>query len=102
MQVIRSATHGDKLKALLVNEKLPASDRKRVETAIQKYGQWIATLQVAKGDAPKVLSILVEALNEYKRFIELDLIFDAHDDFLYRQKGQLKLDNTILEEFLPY
>ncbi|MEO1186882.1 MAG: Bpu10I family restriction endonuclease, partial [Cyanobacteria bacterium J06636_27] len=29
------------------------------------------------------------------------LIFDSTDNFLYRQKGQLKLDNTILEEFLP-
>jgi hypothetical protein len=29
------------------------------------------------------------------------LIFDSSDNFLYRQKGQLKLDNTILEEFLP-
>ena len=34
-------------------------------------------------------------------FIELNLIFDSPKDFLYRQKGQLKLDNTILEEFLP-
>jgi hypothetical protein len=33
--------------------------------------------------------------------IELDLIFDSPDNFLYHQKGQLKLDNTILEEFLP-
>ncbi len=44
---------------------------------------------------------LVEATNRYKRFIELELIFDSPANFLYRQKGQLKLDNTILEEFLP-
>ena len=44
---------------------------------------------------------LVESTNKYKRFIELDLIFDSSENFLYRQKGQLKLDNTILEEFLP-
>jgi hypothetical protein len=43
----------------------------------------------------------VEATNRYKIFIELDLIFDSPENFLYRQKGQLKLDNTILEEFLP-
>lgn len=46
--------HGDKLRALLRNEKLPA------------------------GDVPRV-----------------------QNDFLYRQKGQLKLDNTVIEEFLP-
>lgn len=32
----------------------------------------------------------------------LDLIFDNLSDFLYRQKGQLKLDNSIIEEFLPW
>ena len=47
------------------------------------------------------VSELVESTNRYKRFIELDLIYDSNNDFLYRQKGQLKLDNTILEEFLP-
>jgi hypothetical protein len=44
---------------------------------------------------------LVDITNRYKRFVELDLIFDSPENFLYRQKGQLKLDNTILEEFLP-
>jgi len=44
---------------------------------------------------------MVELLNEYKLKVEVDLIFDSQDNFLYRQKGQLKLDNTILEEFLP-
>ncbi|MEC4895846.1 MAG: Bpu10I family restriction endonuclease [Oscillatoria sp. PMC 1051.18] len=29
------------------------------------------------------------------------MIYDSTNNFLYRQKGQLKLDNTILEEFLP-
>lgn len=40
-------------------------------------------------------------LNEYKFYIDIDLIFDSTEDFLYRQKGQLKLDNTVIEEFLP-
>jgi hypothetical protein len=44
---------------------------------------------------------VVDATNRYKLSVELDLIFDSPGDFLYRQKGQLKLDNTILEEFLP-
>ena len=48
-----------------------------------------------------VVEKLVDATNLYKKFIELDLIFDSPENFLYRQKGQLKLDNTILEEFLP-
>src|SRR5208283_200181 len=35
-------------------------------------------------------------------FIDLNLIYDSDNDFLYRQKGQLKLDNSIVEEFLPW
>lgn len=103
MEVTRTAAHGDKLKALLINSKLPAADRERVETAVTKYDAWIESLKKVKGDTPKsILEGLVTALNDYKRYVELDLIFDADEDFLYRQKGQLKLDNTVLEEFLPY
>ena len=44
---------------------------------------------------------MVDILNKYKQYIELNVIFESENDFLYRQKGQLKLDNTIIEEFLP-
>lgn len=44
---------------------------------------------------------LVGLLNEYKLYVDVNLIFDSTEDFLYRQKGQLKLDNTVIEEFLP-
>ncbi len=54
-----------------------------------------------EGGQADTVEKLVAATNKYKRFIELDLIFDSSENFLYRQKGQLKLDNTILEEFLP-
>jgi hypothetical protein len=102
MEVIRTAAHGDKLKALLLNSKLPLADVIRVEAAIDRYGKWLEEIRTIKGSPDEVLAGLVRALNSYKRYIEMDLIFDASDDFLYRQKGQLKLDNTILEEFLPY
>lgn len=45
---------------------------------------------------------MVELLNEYRIYIDVDLVFDSQDDFLYRQKGQLKLDNSVIEEFLPW
>lgn len=102
MEVIRTAAHGDKLKALLLNSKLPPADKARVEAAVERYADWLTELKAAKGSFDKVLATLVAALNAYKRYIEIELIFDASEDFLYRQKGQLKLDNTILEEFLPY
>jgi hypothetical protein len=102
MEVRRAPAHGDKLKALLINNKLPAADRKRVEAAVVRYEDWVQRLRKAEGGPTVLLTALMEALNDYKQYIELELIFDAAEDFLYRQKGQLKLDNTVLEEFLPY
>ncbi len=95
------APHGDKLTALLKNNRLPSADRPRVRNALQRYKEWIRDLEdVGRGKSGSVEN-LVSATNAYKKFVELDLIFDSPEDFLYRQKGQLKLDNTILEEFLP-
>jgi hypothetical protein len=93
-------SHGDKLKALLENEKLPKGEKPRVQAAIQRYKSWLDELKTIKGDLT-VVPRMVSLLTNYKRYIDLDLIFDSPDDFLYRQKGQLKLDNSIIEEFLP-
>ena len=69
---------------------------------MQKYDEWVKKLEEA--DAPTVDALvekLVGLLNEYKLYVDVGLIFDSAEDFLYRQKGQLKLDNTVIEEFLP-
>ena len=97
-----STPHGDKLRALLGNEKLPANDRRRVRSAIERYEAWVAETKEIKGVGVHLVEPLVESLNRYKASIDLDLVFDSEEDFLYRQKGQLKLDNTVLEEFLPW
>ncbi|MCG5056729.1 MAG: hypothetical protein KA714_01590 [Limnoraphis sp. WC205] len=91
-----SRPHYTKLIACLNNPRLPEADQERVREAIQKYHNWIAELEAIKQGQADTVEKLVEATNRYKRFIELDLIFDSSDNFLYRQKGQLKLDNTIL------
>ena len=96
-----SRPHYTKLIACLNNRRLPEADKERLEEAIRKYDEWIAELEAIECGQADTVEKLVEATNRYKRFIELDLIFDSSDNFLYRQKGQLKLDNTILEEFLP-
>lgn len=93
--------HYTKLVACLNNPRLPDADRDRVEEAIEKYRQWIEKLEAVEGEQCDRIQKLVNATNQYKKFIELNLIFDSSENFLYRQKGQLKLDNTILEEFLP-
>lgn len=94
--------HGDKLRALEQNTKLPEIDQPRVATAIDMYELWIAELESIGSTGPASVSPMVESLNRYKRKLELDLIFDSPADFLYRQKGQLKLDNSVIEEFLPH
>ena len=93
--------HLDKLKALIDNRRLPAADKPRVEEALKRYHDWIRELEGVRGGQKGAVEKLVDATNRYKMFVELGLIFDSPGDFLYRQKGQLKLDNTILEEFLP-
>ncbi len=93
--------HLDKLEALLRNPRLPPADKPRVKEAIERYREWIREFEDIKPGQENTVQQLVEVTNQYKTFIELNLIFDSPENFLYRQKGQLKLDNTILEEFLP-
>lgn len=95
--------HYLKLAGLLSNAKLGAEDRRKLEEeSIPRYRQWKADLEGATGVGDAKVAELVRILNEYKTYIELDLIWDSTDSFLYRQKGQLKIDNSIIEEFLPY
>ena len=89
--------HGDKLQALLANQKLPKADLPRVRHAIARYREWLIQIDNAQADVDR----LVAATDSYKRAVDLDLIHDSPENFLYRQRGQLKLDNTVLEEFLP-
>lgn len=94
--------HFDKLNAALENEKMPKSEIPRLKDAIKQYHQWIENMNNVEGKSEVVIPALVNMLNKYKYYIDYDLIFSSEQDFLYRQKGQLKLDNTIVEEFLPY
>lgn len=94
--------HLDKLNALLENDKLPINDKERIDHAIEKYREWIQGMIDTEGEQSTIIHCLVSSLSEYKQFIDLNTIFDSESDFLYRQKGQLKLDNTVIEEFLPH
>jgi hypothetical protein len=93
--------HYSKLLALAENEKLPEVDRVRVATGLERYAAWIQLMDGIESEGDALLAALVDSLNRYKRFVEIDLIFDSPADFLYRQKGQHKADNSVLEEFLP-
>ncbi|MCW1520469.1 Bpu10I family restriction endonuclease [Acinetobacter baumannii] len=93
--------HGSKLKALIVNKKLAVDDKLRVCQAIEKY----ETLKIELDGLNNLESLLedkVRLINQYKKHIDFELIYNSPNDFLYRQNGQLKLSNSILEEFIPY
>lgn len=94
--------HLDKLNAALENDKLPASEKPRLQQAIQRYNQWISYISNIDNNSASLIPDLIQLFNDYKFYIDFDLIFCSPDDFLYRQKGQLKLDNTVIEEFLPH
>lgn len=94
--------HADKLQALLENRNLPDNDKPRAREAVKKYEAWVKEIQQIEGDSDKLVEPLVDSLNRYRKWIDIDLIFDSQSDFLHRQRGQLKLDNSVLEEFLPW
>lgn len=94
--------HLDKLNAALENDKMPAYEIPRLTAAIERYNHWIEHMNQVAGERDEIVSQLVSLFNDYKFYIDFDLIYCSEDDFLYRQKGQLKLDNTVIEEFLPH
>lgn len=95
-------THGEKIVAVLGSDKLPVADRKRMSDALDRYDEWIKSLNTLESDSlDDLITQMVQLLNDYKYYIDVNVIFDSTEDFLYRQKGQLKLDNTVIEEFLP-
>jgi hypothetical protein len=93
--------HLEKINKAIANEKMPADDAAALEKARDKYSEWIKRLDGVSGSPEARVKQLVELYNEYRAWVDVDLIFDSERDFLYRQKGQLKLDNSVLEEFLP-
>ena len=95
--------HLEKLNATLENDKLPRQDKSRIEAAVKRYQTWVRQLgQVSGNSNDETVARMVALLNEYRMFLDVEIIFDSQQDFLYRQKGQLKLDNSVLEEFLPH
>src|SRR5438552_2851727 len=93
--------HLEKIHATLANEKLPEADKPLLEKLIERHQKWVEALDAVTGIPDKRLREMVALLNEYRLFLDLEIIFDSKLDFLYRQKGQLKLDNSVIEEFLP-
>ena len=65
--------HGDKLRALVGNDKLPGSDRPAVQAAIERYEAWISESETIEGAGGELVEPLVASLNRYKTSIDLAL-----------------------------
>lgn len=102
VEMTKPTPHGPKLRELISNPKLPAEDLQSVKDAIKTYEKWISDMSSLKSTGENKVKDLVKLVNAYKRYIDIDLIWDSQSDFLFRQRGQLKLDNSITEEFLPW
>ena len=102
MTIAPPTPHADKLRALLGNRNLPDDDKPRVRETVEKYEDWIEEIKQIEGEGDSIVEPLVASLNRYRKWIDLDLIFDSTENFLHRQRGQLKLDNSVIEEFLPW
>ena len=94
-----STPHKEKLLAAITNPKANADKALLIE-ALSAYETWIdkTTNLISVGEAR--INDMTSLLNDYKDFLEVDLIAARGSDFLKRQKGQLKLDNSVMEEFL--
>lgn len=93
--------HKDKVIAAISNPKC-SEDRKLLEEVLERHTDWVNSMEALTSTKKKRVDQMVELLNKYKDFLEVDIIAKRGSAFLKRQKGQLKLDNSVLEEFLIY
>lgn len=93
--------HKDKLLAAIDNPKA-AADKELLIEAYTSYEHWIASLNALTSRGDKRVEEMTALLNEYKDNLEVEIIIRRGSDFLKRQKGQMKLDNSVIEEFLIY
>ena len=92
--------HRDKLLAAINNPKCSAADRELLKTAVGAYEEWIKKTHDLESTGEERVKQMTAHLNDYKDFLEVELLGKKGSDFIRRQKGQLKLDNSVLEEFL--
>jgi len=99
---MNTTPHYGKLKAALNNKKCPAKDKKLLRHALEVYDLWIEEMEAVETTGRGRVFDLVDLLNWYKDEIEVETIAKKGSPFIKRQKGQLKIDNSIMEEFLVH
>ena len=97
-----STPHREKLISAIANPKCDANDVALLKEALQAYEDWSSKLINLKSSGRDRIKEMTQLLNAYKDFLEVDLIAKRGSAFIKRQKGQLKLDNSVIEEFLVH
>lgn len=97
-----STPHKEKLVAAIQNPKCSLKDVGLLKDALRAYEEWIAKLCGLRSMGKQRIGEMTQLLNAYKDFLEVDLIAKRGSPFMKRQKGQLKLDSSIIEEFLVH
>lgn len=93
--------HLDKLTAAINNPKCSVKDKRLLRESLDHYHEWIRQTAMLIETGRNRVEKMVAILNDYKNWLEVELIAKQASEFLRRQKGQLKLDNSVIEEFLP-
>ena len=91
--------HREKLLAAITNPKC-SEDVFLLSEALTAYETWIGETNRLTSNGEVRIKQMTALLNDYKDYLEVDLIATRGSEFLKRQKGQLKLDNSVMEEFL--
>lgn len=94
--------HKDKLLSALTNPKCDDADKALLNKALTQYAVWIEQVKKIKSRGRACVDEMTKLLNTYKDYVEVELIAKDGSPFIKRQKGQLKLDNSIIEEFLVH
>ncbi len=97
--IVPKAPHKDKLLAAIENPKC-SNDVPILKEALSAYETFIDKIGDLTNTGREKVTEMTTYLNEYKDMLEVELISRKGTPFLTRQKGQLKLDNSVIEEFL--
>jgi hypothetical protein len=94
--------HKEKLTAAIANPKCEDDDVALLKEALEAYEDWSSKLSGLTTTGKRRIEEMTSLLNSYKDFLEVDLIAKRGSAFIKRQKGQLKLDSSVIEEFLVH
>ena len=92
--------HKDKLLAAIGNPKCKQEDIDILKEALARYGDWAKAVGQLQSSGKQRVIDLTKLLNDYKDALEVELLIKSQSPFLIRQKGQMKLDSSVIEEFL--